>query len=783
MMLADSESARDRPRRANRLEDARLVTGAGRYAADWRLPGMLAGVFVRSDRAHARLVALDSARAAALPGVHAVLTGSDAVAAGYVRFYQMMSVVGLDGRALVQPERPVLAHGRVRYVGEPLALIVADSEAIALDAAEHLSVSYEDLPVVVGARCALAAGAPVVHAQAPGNLAFDYALGNAQAVAAAIAAASHVTLLSVESTRVAPNPLEPRACLAHYDAAGGGYTLHLPVQGINMMRLQMATLTGVAEENIRIVARDVGGSFGQRSQSYPEYAALMLAARRTGRPVKWVSTRSEGFLADTHGRAIAADGTLALDASGRFLALSIEYAIDLGAYPTPGGPASHLRNPVAGATGVYRIPAVHARLRQAFTNTVPVASYRGAGRPDCVYAIERLVDQAAFELALDPAELRRRNFIPLDAFPYRTPSGVEYERCDFAGVQQRALDLADHAGFERRRARSAASGMLRGIGTASAIEVTWAGVFPKDQVRIEALPDGSIDLVSVTHSSGQGHETVFAQIAADVLGIAHDRVRVRQSVSDVALVGNHTGGSRSALGAGSACRAAAKELLERARALAADVLQVEPSQVDARAGCFVERESGRMVDLGELAAQASARDTSPLALTAEVSVGSTFPNTCHVAEVEIDPHTGVTRIVGYTVVDDCGTVLNRAIVEGQVHGALVQGLGQVFGEHVAFDPESGQLASGSLLDYFLPRAGWLQTITHDERPIASARNPLGAKGVGEGGCVGALPAAANAVMNALRPAGVLHLEMPMSAARVWQALRAAGAAGGKHGKR
>lgn len=772
-MLTDSEPVRDRPRYANRLEDARLVRGAGRYTADWHLPGTLAGVFVRSDRAHARLVAVDTIRAAARPGVRAVLTGADAVAAGYVRFYQMMSLLGVDGRPIVQPERPVLAHGRVRYVGEPLALIVAESEAIALDAAEHVVVSYEDLPAVVDARCALADGAPVIHAHAPRNLAFDYAVGDANAAAAAIAAAHHVTRLSVESTRVAPNPLEPRACLVHHDAASGGYTLYLPVQGINMMRIQMAKLTGVPEERIRIVSRDVGGSFGQRNQSYPEYAALMLAAQRTSRPVKWVSTRSEGFLADTHGRAVAADGTLAIDASGRFLALSIEYTIDLGAYPTPGGPAAHVRNPVAGMTGVYRIGAVHARLRQTFTNTVPVAPYRGAGRPDCTYAIERLVDQAAFELGLDPVELRRRNFVPLDAFPYRTPSGIEYERCDFAGVQQRALELADYAGFENRRASSAASGMLRGIGTASAIEITWPGVFPKDEVRIEALPDGSVDLVSVTHSSGQGHETVFAQIAADVLGIAHDRVHVRQTVNEVPLTGNHAGGSRTMAGAGSACRVAAKALLERARALAAEALHVEPSQVDARGGCFIERESGRMLELGELAARGSDGDTKPLALTAEVSTGSTFPNTCHIAEVEIDPLTGVTRLARYTVVDDCGNVINPAIVQGQVHGAVVQGLGQVFGEHVVFDSASGQLASGSLLDYFLPRAGWLEAITHDERPIASERNPLGAKGVGEGGCVGALPAAANAVLNALRPAGVDDLPMPMSAARVWQAIRAA----------
>lgn len=762
---------RDSPHRGDRLEDRRLLTGTGRFTADGWLPGMLHGVFVRSDHAHADLTGVDAAAALAMPGMHAVLTGADAVAAGCDTFFQMMSLTGSDGRAIATPKRPVLAHGRVRYVGEPVALVVADTENAARDAAGVVEVQMRERPAAVRPDAALAPGAALLHDEAPGNRAFVYDLGDAATVDAVFAGAHHVARLAVESTRVAPTPLEPRACLVAHDAASDVYTLHLPAQGINMMRLQLSKLTGVPAERLVIHTRDVGGSFGQRSQSYPEYAALMLAARRTGRPVRWVSTRSEGFVADTHGRGILADGRLALDADGRFLALRIDYTVDLGAYPTPGGPASHIRNPVAGATGVYRIPAVCVHIEQAFTNTVPIAAYRGAGRPDCVYAIERLVDQAAFETGIDPAELRRRNFIPRAAFPYRTPSGIEYEECDFAAVQARAMAIADHAGFAARRAAAARAGRLLGIGLASAIEVSWAGVFPKDQIRIEALPDGSIDVVTVTHASGQGHESTYATIVADALGIDRASVHVRQGVNDVTLVGNHTGGSRSTAAAGSVCLLAAGQLVERARPLAAQALDVEPSQVTYAAGRFTERESRRSVSLADLAAGHTG-DTPALRLVAEATIGSTFPNTCHIAEVEVDPDTGRTIIARYTVVDDCGTVISPAIVEGQVHGAVAQGAGQVFGEQIVFDAATGQMLTGSLMDYALPRADWLRHLDHDECPIPSKLNPLGAKGVGEGGCVGALPALVNAVLHALRPAGVPAIDMPLTPARVWSALQA-----------
>ena len=751
----------------SRLEDLRLVTGSGRYASDWNLPGQLHACFLRSDRAHARIVSINAGSARKHPGVMRIFTGADAVAAGHTRPMTILTFKGKDGMQARVPARPALAHERVRCVGEPVAMMVAETALIAQDAAGLIEVEYEELPVVIDPEEALAAGAPQLHDSVPGNLPFEFEAGDAAATAAAFARAAHVTRLKLAVTRIAPNPMEPRACLVAYDAREGSYTVHVHVQGVNMMRKQLAAYTGVAEEKIRVVARDVGGAFGQRSLAYPEYCAQMLAAKELGRPVKWVATRSEGFLTDSHGRANFVSGELALDRHGKFLGLRLDWIADMGAYLTPTGPVSHIRNPSTCLTGVYRIPALYGRWRTVLTNTNPVAAYRGAGRPDIAYVIERLVNQAAAEIGVDPAELRRRNFIPPEAFPYKTPTGSIYENADLPGLLEKALKLADWKGFAQRRRQSETAGRLRGIGISTVIENTGAGLFPKDEVAIEVAADGAVTVYSVSHSQGQGHETTFAMIVAEALGIPTERVRLRQGDEDRPLFGNHTGGSRSTVGAGSACHLAAKKLIEQGKTLAALDLGVEPSQVEYANGTFRARDSQRAITLGDLAG------AKAFSATAEGSFSSTFPNGCHIAEVEIDPETGVTEIVSYVAVDDCGRVINHAIVEGQMHGGVVQGAGQVFGEHVVYDRNTGQLMTGSFADYTMPRAGLVREIRMEEHPTPSKVSPLGVKGMGESGCTASLAALTNAVIDALRPLGIHHLDMPLTPARVWGAIQAA----------
>ncbi|MDH3435883.1 MAG: xanthine dehydrogenase family protein molybdopterin-binding subunit, partial [Betaproteobacteria bacterium] len=750
-----------------RLEDFRLVTGAGMYTADWNLPGQLHACFVRSDRAHAEIVSIDVSRARQHAGVERVYTGEDALRAGYDKFLVIVNWPGRGGEHIKKPARPSLAVGKVRHVGDAVAMIVADSPLAAQDAAELVTVEYRELPAVVTVEEALADGAPQLHGDAPGNLAFDFEGGSEDAAKAAMASAAHVTRARLEITRVAPSPLELRASNVQYDAQNDAYHVYTCIQGINMLRKQLAFATDVPEDKIIVHAQDVGGSFGQRSAAYPEHCMQMLAAKELGKPVKWVSTRAEGFMTDTHGRANTVDGELALDRDGKFLALRVDWLADMGAYLSATGSASHTRNPNACMTGVYRIPALYGRFRLIFTNTVPVAAYRGAGRPDIAYVIERLVSQAAAELRLDPAELRRRNFLAPQAFPYKTPTGSTYENADMPAILEKALKLADWKGFPKRRAQSEKQGKLRGIGIATVIENTGAGLFPKDQVAIECGADGTVTAYTVAHSSGQGHETTFAMVIAGALGIPLEKVRLREGIQSKGLIGNHTGGSRSLVGAGSVCKLAAQKLIEQGRSRAAEELDVEPSQVEYSHGSFHTRGSKKKVKLADLA------KNEPFATMTEASVGSTFPNGCHIAEVEIDPETGTTRIASYNTVDDAGNVINHSVVEGQVHGAVVQGAGQIFCEKVVYDPDTGQLMTGSFMDYCMPRAGMLPDIHIVDHPLPSGNNSLGAKGVGESGCTASLPALANAMMDALRPLGVQHLDMPFTPTAVWHAIRSA----------
>jgi carbon-monoxide dehydrogenase large subunit len=760
----DAHDAHDHDGR--RVEDFRLITGAGRYASDWNTPGQLYGHFVRADRAHAEIASVNTAPALASPGVRHVFTGEDAVRAGYTKAPHALTFPGKNGMKARAPDRPVLAHRKVRFVGEAVALVVADSAAAAQEGADLVEIDYRDLPCVVQPEEALREGAPQVDDGAPGNLAFEADAGNAEEVEAAFAKAAHIARVKVESNRVSPSPMEPRACLVTYDAGRDEYKFNVVTQGITTLRTQLSGYTKVPQEKLKFEVRDVGGGFGQRTLAYPEYGALMIAAKASGKPVKWVSSRVEAFLSDAHGRNNIIDGALALDRDGKFLAMRLDWVNDMGAYLSPGA-MGHIRNTTTCMTGVYVIPALYATYRVPLTNTTPVAAYRGAGRPDIAYVVERLVNQAAADLKIDPAALRRRNFIPPNAFPYTTPTGSVYEIADLPGVLNKALKLADWAGFEKRRAQSKSSGKLRGIGIATVIENTGAGNAPKDEIEIVLDAKGIVNVYTVAKAQGHGHETTFATIVANALGIGRDEVKVVQCEYDTKLEGNHTGGSRSTVGAGSVCHLAAQKLIEQGKALAALELHVEPSQVQYARGEFRSSESDRTVKLAGLG------KTKSVSVIAEGKFGSTFPNGCHIAEVEVDPETGQSEIVSYCAVDDCGVVINHAIVEGQLHGGVLQGAGQVFGEHIVYDPETGQPLTASFQDYYMPRAGLLRGIRGEEHPTQSKVSPLGVKGVGESGCTGSIPVLAAAVIDAVRPLGVTHLDMPLTPSKVWHAIQAA----------
>jgi aerobic carbon-monoxide dehydrogenase large subunit len=750
--------------RGNRVEDHRLITGNGKYAADWNAAGQLYGHFVRADRAHAQIVSVNVAKALKHPGVTHVFTGADAVAAGYVKSPHSLTFAGRNGMKALAPERPILAHTKVHFVGETVALVVATSAAVAHDAAELIDVEYRDLPPVVRPDEALAPGAPQLHDGVPGNLAFECEAGDEAAVTAAFARAAHVTRLKVESTRVSPSPMEPRACTVAYDAASGVYKFNVCMQGVTTLRKSISAYTKVPEDKLMFEVRDVGGGFGQRTAAYPEYCALMIAAKAAGKPVKWVSSRVEAFLSDAHGRANIIDGALALDRDGKFLAMRLDWINDMGAYLSP-APAGHIRNATTCMTGVYRIPALYASYRIVLTSTTPIAAFRGAGRPDIAYVVERLVNQAAAETGVDAAEMRRRNFIPPEAFPYKTPTGSVYENADLPGMLEQALKLADWKGYAARRARSEASGKRRGIGISAVIEATGGGQ-SADQIELQLDASGTVTVHTVSKSQGHGHETTQAMIVADALGIAREQVKVVQCATGTQLKGNHTGGSRSTVGAGSVCHLAAHKLIEQGRTLAALELKLEPSQVSYARGEFRSEQSPRTLKLAELAA------SGPVNVMAEGTFGSTFPNGCHIAEVEVDPETGHTTVVSYVTADDFGVIVNDTIVEGQVHGALVQGMGQVFGEHIVYDRETGQMLTASFMDYVMPRAGLLREVRGEEHPTASKVSPLGVKGMGESGCTASLPALVNAVTDALRPLGVKHLDMPLTPSKLWHAIKA-----------
>jgi carbon-monoxide dehydrogenase large subunit len=765
----------------SRVEDPRLVQGLGRYSDDVNLPRQAYAVVVRSPHAHARVVAIETAAARQSPGALAVLTGAELAADGVGHLPTDATRQRRDGSPAFTPPRPALARDRVRHVGDPVALVVAASPEAAADAADLVVVDYAPLPAVTGAERATRPGAPAVWDEAPDNVAFVWEAGSRDTVARAFAQAAHVTHLDFVVTRVAAAPLEPRAAVGDFDRRSGRYTLYTGIQGPHGLRAQLAEqILRVPHGQVRVVTDEVGGSFGMRSGMYPELVLVLWAAKRLGRPVKWTSTRREGFVSDEPGRDNVSAAELALDARGRFLALRVALKVDIGAYLTPrsAGPAT---NNVGGLAGTYTTPAIHIESTGVYTNTTPTGPYRGAGRPEATYAIERVIDVAARELGIDPIELRRRNLIPPSAMPFKTGLVFTYDCGEFERVMTMALTRSDRAGFERRRAEARARGKLLGLGLANPIEVAggpYTSVNP-DTAELRINPDGSVSLFAGTTSMGQGNETAFAQIVSDRLGVPPERIQVFWGDSDALGAGRGNGGSGAISVGGAAVLRATERVVERGRRLAAHLLEAAAEDVTLRDGRFVVAGTDRDVAWSRVARAAYQR-TQPAGLepgfseTATFTPPSvTFPNGCHVCEVEIDPDTGAVRVVRYTVVDDVGRMINPLLVKGQIHGGAVQGLGQGLAEVLAYD-EAGQVLAGSFMDYAMPRADDVPSFDVDAHEVPTRVNPLGAKGVGEAGTVGALPALLNAVNDALAPLGVRHLDMPASPERVWQAIRVAG---------
>ena len=754
-----------------RSEDPRLLTGSGRYVDDLSLPRQGWGVFARSPEAHALIRDIDTTAALAAPGVIGVVTGRDMEADGIGPIPCKAQLRNRDGSSMTLTRRSALAVDRVRHVGDPVAFVVAESLDQARDAVELIEVSYESLPAVTDPSSALTDEAPRLWDDVPGNLAFDWEYGDRNATEAAFARAAHVVGLDLLHNRVVANPMEGRCCLADYDTATERLILHVSCQGVHDIRDMLAAdIFHLPPSGVHVLCGDVGGGFGMKIFMYPEYVAALYAARRYGRPVKWTAERWEGFISDDHGRDRTDRVELALDADAKILALRSEGVANLGAYLSNFGPFIPTFAGVRVAPGLYTLEALHVRVRGAYTNTQPVDAYRGAGRPEAAYAIERLVDAAARRLGLSPAEIRRRNFIPPDALPYRTVTGLEYDSGDFARNVDDALALAGWATFPDRRREAETRGRLRGIGLATYVEV--CGGIGSESPLVRIGRDGRATISVGTQSNGQGHETAFAQLMADHLGLAPDAVTVVQGDTQRVATGDGTGGSRSIPVGGAAVADAAIKVQEKARARAADLMEAATADVEFRDGRFTIAGTDRSMTLSQVAAAAEAEIAFEETGFFKPSAG-TFPNGAHVCEVEIDPETGAVEIAGYTVVDDVGRVLNPAMLAGQVHGGVAQGIGQALLEHTVFDPQTGQLLSGSFMDYAIPHACSLPFIAFKANEIPCRTNPLGVKGAGEAGAIGAPPAVVNALVDALAPFGVQHIDMPALPEKIWRLCRAA----------
>jgi len=761
-----------------RTEDPRLLSGRGRYTADISLPGEAHAVFLRSPHAHAEIVGIDVEAAREVPGVLAVYTGADTAANGLGDIPCLIDVSDRDGKRLPSPGRPLIAKERVRFVGDTVAMIVADSRAAALDAADAVFVDYEPFDAVATIDDAIAEDAPQLWNDAPGNRAFFWRHGDLEATEDAFQEADRVVSLDLINNRVAACPMEPRAVVGTFE--DGRYTLYTPSQGAHLIQRMIAEHTlKVPKDAVRVIVPDVGGAFGAKIYHYAEEALALWASRRLERPVKWVAERADAFIADVHGRDHKAHAEAALDPDGRILALRVHWYANMGAYLNCFGPFVSSETVGRMLTGAYAIPAMSAIAEGVYTNSVPVDAYRGAGRPEAAYMIERIIDAAAREIGLPVDEMRRRNLIRAEQMPFATAAGRTYDSGDFLRNMEDAMAAADWPGFESRRAEARNRGTLRGIGLSVYVEACDGGAAEEAMLRVES--SGNVELLIGTQSGGHGHETAYAQLIADGLDVPMDRIRVVQGDTDRIPYGGGTGGSRSLPVGGPAVLEAVDAVIARGKSLAARLLQASEDDIIFMDGLFLVSGTERGIGLADLAAAAAEPENRPaddappgLGATARYAPdAATYPNGCHVCEVEIDPETGHVTIVNYRAVDDFGMVVNPLLLAGQVHGGVVQGIGQALLEEAVYDRETGQLMTGTFLDYALPRAGDVPAIEVTYNNVPCTTNPMGIKGAGEAGTIAACPAVMNAVIDALAPLGVRQLDMPATAEKIWRAIRAA----------
>jgi carbon-monoxide dehydrogenase large subunit len=759
-----------------RKEDDTLVRGKGRYTDDFSLPGQLYAWMVRSSQAHGIIRGIDTAAARAMPGVRGVWTGADLTADQYAPFTCGMPLKNRDGSPLRQTNRLPLMTDKVRFVGDPVAFVVADSVAQARDAAEAVLLDIESLPAVTSAEAAAKPGAPRLYDHIPDNVALDYHYGDTAAVEAAFAAAAHVTRLDIANTRVAVVAMEPRTALACWDKSSQRHIIHAPTQGVAGNGAALAQLLKVPRDQVRLLTANVGGSFGMKNIHYPEYICILHAAKALGRPVKWTDERSGSFLSDSQGRAQNIHAELALDGNGRFLAIRVSGYGNLGAYISNVSPNPLSANIAKNIASVYSTPLLTADIKCVLTNTTLMGAYRGAGRPEANYFMERLIDRAAAELGIDRLTLRKRNFVKSSQMPYLAASGVTYDSGDFAGVLGTALELADYSGFGKRKKESGKRGKLRGIAVGCYLESTAP---PRGELgKIVFEPDGTVTLVTGTLDYGQGHSTPFSQILSAQLGIPFENIRLEQNDSDIVQFGGGTGGSRSVTATGLAIVEASALVIAKGKQAAAHLMEAAESDIVFSDGRFTIAGTDRSIGIMELSRRLR-DDKMPDGLPASLSVDhnssevpSTYPNGCHVAEVEIDPDTGVVHVVRYTGANDFGTIINPMLVAGQMHGGVAQGIGQALMEEVSYD-SNGQPITGSFMDYAVPRAEDIPLMAVGSHPSPAKSNPLGTKGCGEAGCAGSLTTIVNAVIDALSEFGVAKIDMPLTPERVWRAIQQA----------
>jgi carbon-monoxide dehydrogenase large subunit len=750
-----------------RKEDERLLRGKGQFTDDWSLPHQAHAVFLRSDHAHAEITRLDVSAARAMPGVLGIYTQEDLEAAGLGTPPPFFRMKGIGDMEMRSPPRYLLAKGRVRYVGHPIAMVVAETQHQAQDALEQIEIDYQDLPSVNDVLKAMEPGAPQLYDEVPNNIAFECEWGDAAAVDKLFATAAHTVDVTIDNTRVITSPMEPSACIAYWNEGAKRFEVYRPTQGVNFTLMFMQGYFGPPREKYRFISKDVGGSFGTRAAAYPEHVGVMIAAKELGRPVKWTSTRSETMVSDTCGRSALTRGQLAFDNDGKFIAVRYQWKTDCGFYPLDLGPGGHIGNGLKGAVGPYKIQAAYARYHVVVTNAIGLGAYRGAGRPEIGMILEQLVDAAALKLGMDRFEIRNRNVITREEYPYTTPLQVVYDSGDHPGLAKIAAERGDWAGFPARKKEARARGKVRGIGCSTHLECSGAAFPKKEQSLISFLDDGKVVVDTIAGPNGQGTETTLAIVVSRELGVPYEDVIVRCSEPDApVMTGLGTGGSRVAMTYGSALALGSREIIRKGQSMAAEELEVAAQDIEFKDGAYHVAGTDLQVKLTDLAK----KNKGALDTMGEVEAPLNFPGGSHVCEVELDPDTGVIDLIKYVAVDDCGNLISHMLTEGQLYGGIVQGIGQVMGEKAHYD-DNGQLLTASFMDYFMPRADMLPKIELVNHPVPTPTNVLGAKGVGETGSNGGLTCTYSAVMDALRQVGVTEMQMPFTPGRVWQAIQ------------